>query len=113
MYKRTSTLVVVVCILATLTNENISPLPPLPDWNDIYDALLAKDLPKVEEFVDNVIRGPWHCRQKFSFLQCLYGRINAFHLALVTDFPFELIEVPTNITSKQKLHREINNLINI
>ena len=80
----------VLGLFMTLTNQNLSPLPPLPDWNDVYDTIIARDMVQLEKLVDQVIRGPWSCRSKYSYLQCLYGRLNAHNLAVVTEFPFSL-----------------------
>ena len=34
-------------LIICLTLANFSPLPPLPDWNIVYDAIIAKDLAKI------------------------------------------------------------------
>lgn len=89
---------------------NFSPLPPLPDWNIVYDAIIAKDLAKIEQIVREVIEGPWQCKNKYAYLQCLYGRLNSYNLASVLPFETVPLEVES-LEEEQELVKNINSLI--
>lgn len=47
MLKVTSIILLISSILVGLTSANFSALPPLPDWDDVWDAILAKDIAKL------------------------------------------------------------------